>query len=135
MCERCAELEARAAALEEQVAYLKSELGVAQVGRVTARILAALDKRGKWGGPQIADVIRVLYAAKGSPIPNWRLRDEVPAKSGRDDRCEQLATVWIYRVRQHLGAEAVGTIRSRGYFLTPVGMAKVAAILGDGTQE
>jgi hypothetical protein len=140
-CGRCVALEQRAASLAEEVAYLRSELGLSVqsevIGRLRGLIAANMAKlyrqTGIQGGGAVgpARLVAALYAAHGRPLTKRQLMDAVPPRSGGDDeRDEQIVNVCVCRARDALGAALIENIWGRGYRLSEWGMARVRDIIG-----
>lgn len=122
-CPRCEEL-------REEIAYLRSELGIQREADKIQRIRSALPRRHSRG--QTAQAIVALYDAKGRPVSKLQLLDAIPPKwDGADERGESIVNVWIWHARKALGFDAVQTVYAHGFALTPVGMERVAALLGE----
>lgn len=127
-CAHCEEL-------EERVAWLESEIGIRNDAEVADLIYAALSERTRHlrgtsvGRPQAARMIAALYAVKGRAISRWMLLEAVPSPSHKEDRGDNLVSVWVTRARQGLGKDAIANVWGHGYRLTDTGMAAVAEIL------
>lgn len=116
--------------LEEEVAYLRSELGP-RGDHDRDKIMAALKTT-------VAEtcLLSTLYAEKGRPVSNWRLAESSPPGRMTEDRNDIAAVkVWVSRLRKKLGADTITTIFSLGYALTPRGIALVDAALGNTPQQ
>jgi hypothetical protein len=123
-CERCAEM-------AERIAWLESELGLTEEAAASAKIrqafYLALDGRGGKGPSRVA---MALYLARGRPLSRLQIMELIPPASGGDDeRDASIVSVWVAHARKVLGRQAIATNWARGYYLTPDGMARVAAIL------
>jgi len=118
MCDRCAEL-------EEEVAYLRSELGLL----ADEDALLTL-KRAMRVSPVVARLVYALYRSNGRLLTCAHLEDAIPSKTGRDDYISQsFFGALVCLARRALGRDAIETAWGRGYRLSPAGMARVAAIL------
>lgn len=116
--------------LEEEVAYLRGELGPADDHD--------RDKLRLTFGTTLAEtcLLSALYAANGRPLSYWLLAESFPPTRMNDDRNDVGAVkIWISRIRKKLGADTVRTIYGRGYAITPQGIALVDAALGITTQQ
>lgn len=109
MCVRCDKL-------EEEVAFLKSELGLQHAADHLHRLCVAF---GVSPGP--AHVLGHLYAAK-RPVMAWQLAEALP---GRDDRDFEVARVYVSRLRKVMGRGAIETFHGHGYRLAPGGVDQV----------
>lgn len=126
-CERCADL-------EEQVAYLRSELGFQADNEAYRKLRSYLVYRqSRVGRASAVRVVLALYGAKGRTLTRDQLLDAVPPRSGEEDE-RQLKTidVWVCFARRALGKAAIESVWGRGYRLTEAGMAAVAGIM-DGS--
>lgn len=112
-CTRCAEL-------EEQVAWLKSELGESS----DEALLASLQRRHGLTRTQ-ARVLEVLCAAHGRTVPYRRLA-ELLGMDGDGDPADTLK-VYAYHLRKKLGSEAVFTVWGTGLVVGPDGVAAFEA--------
>lgn len=124
MCVRCEEL-------EEENAWLKSELGIQQdvsrIMKLHKAMLAspAITTSGRRGA---AEFVSALYGAKGRVMTHAQLLESVPSRD-REDRAPGITTVWAYVARCALGKDIIQTVFGRGYQLTPKGMKLVTAML------
>jgi DNA-binding winged helix-turn-helix (wHTH) protein len=125
-CARCAEL-------EEEIAYLKGELGIRADAEVVDRIrrgLLTVRIANSGGKHQAAECLAALYAAKGRTVSPWNLMSAVPGPSRLgENRTPNIVTVWIHMCRRLLGREAIENVYGKGYRLTPAGMARVTALI------
>jgi DNA-binding response OmpR family regulator len=112
--------------LEEEVAYLRSELGVSvDVERVDAL-------RNAFGVMRcVAQMIFVLRAANGRMVPNVRLDEMLPGISRDPAYAKGYIKSLASHIRRSLGADAIRTAWGQGYALTPEGIAKVDAALSE----
>lgn len=125
MCSRCDDL-------EEQVAWLRSELGLQRDLATENRLCETIPRGAHAGRPQLARFVMALYAAKGRPVTRFQLLEACPPTTADEDsRSEKILDVWVWRARGWLGRDAVLTLHGKGYRLSESGMAKVAALLGD----
>jgi DNA-binding response OmpR family regulator len=123
-CARCEEL-------EEQVAYLKSELGLSNDVETSDRLRRAM--RGTYRPTHASGacgLVLALYAAKGRLRAKWSLMEAIPPRNGGDDdRNPKIIDVYVSCARKGLGHDAIETVWGRGYRMTDVGMERVRAIL------
>lgn len=114
-CSRCEDL-------KEEIAYLKSELGMALTKdeRVSFRTNLGMDTAE-------AAIVAALYTAKGRLVETYALSDVLPTEN--DDRSTNIIKVYICRIRRKIGKDAIRTVYSEGYGLTPVGLQRVAAAI------
>ncbi len=114
-CAHCEEL-------AEEVAYLKTELAfvVAKDFRVSLREKLGLETSE-------AAVVEALYAAKGRVVDHSTLMDALPTEN--DDRHHNIIKVYVCRIRSKIGRNAIRTVYSEGYGLTPEGLQTIAAVL------
>ena len=124
MCQRCIEL-------EEEVAYLRSELGLLADEDALLTLGRALGV-----SPVVARLVLALYRANGRLLTVTHLNDAVPSAKGRDEYISQsFFASLVCLARRPLGRDAIETAWARGYRLSPAGMARVAAILEPVQQE
>lgn len=119
-CPRCQDLEERIVWLEDELGWRKDN------GRVLAL------KQAFRLSPKGAAILDMLYSAGGLPVPRHRLENanQQPDEEDGDYMCaENLVSVYVRRLRVSLGEDAVSTLRSRGYALSPSGMAAVRMTL------
>ncbi len=107
-------------ALEAEVAYLRSELGL---DLNEERIAFFCDRLNLM--PTAGRMLDALYQAKGRPLSIQRLLD---AMNSADETGKGVG-VRVCHIRKVLGFEAIATRWSRGYSLTPAGMQRVNALL------
>lgn len=125
--------------LRDEVAYLKSELGLQQDADVLARLSKAMRARNdglRWTWQKATGSARIvarLYAVNGRPLSRAQLMDAAPAKTPvSDDRWDNIIDVWVCFARKALGKDAIDTVHGLGYKLSDVGMVRVAEIV-EGT--
>jgi hypothetical protein len=124
-CARCADL-------EEQVAYLRSELGLQhdnQAHRRVRNVMLTRKAGGKVGRTGSVGLVMALYAAKGRPVTRWQILEAVASPSGNDDRLPKIIDVWVCYARKTLGHDAIENVWGKGYCLTSTGMERVRAII------
>lgn len=118
-CARCEDL-------QEQVAFLKSELGIREDAE-------GLDRLRKPIGvaPGVAALILRLYDGGGKLVTYDQLHEAIPAVlTNQEDRNFRIVQVYCTRARQALGRDAIATVWGIGYRLTDVGRATVAGLVG-----
>lgn len=119
MCARCEEL-------QEEVAYLRSELGL----RARATDLQALRETFGLTGNE-ARVALILARANGRTVMRAQIEEAMPARSGVDDRCSNLVSVVVNNVRRKIGKEHIPTAWAAGYAMTAAGRALVLGALAE----
>lgn len=107
MCTRCEQL-------EEEVAYLKNELG-----QVTDQTVRAWLRRERQLRPQGARLLSVLYHARPRVIDRYRLHEMIG--SNADD--VHLVNVQASYLRRLLGRDVVISEQGQGYRIGPPGIA------------
>lgn len=118
MCERCEEL-------EEEVAYLKSELGIREAGERIHLLRAALGVR-----PAVASFLLRLYDARGKLVTHQQLVDALPAVwCDREDRHEPITRVYCAYARKALGRDGIETVWREGYRLSATARDRIEVIL------
>lgn len=117
MCARCERL-------EEEVAYLKSELGL-QIdgGQIAATKIAFRVTEQK------ARILIVLYRARSRMVSNAQLLDSLPPRYGEDERSEKHVHSSISQLRRVVGMAAVETIYAQGYRLSDAMRARMDVVL------
>lgn len=116
-CPRCADL-------QEELAYLRSELG----DRVRADEVEEL-KRAFGLTPQTARLLLVLHQARGRTMTRHQIEDAVPAKCEDDERTYGFVSVIVCQLRRRVGFRNIENIFAAGYRLSPEMNARVAAIV------
>lgn len=117
MCARCEEL-------EEEVAFLKSELGLRSSADELRRLKAAFDLT-----PQEARIVLAMARAKGKPVMRVQLEELINERSHKDECAYNLPSVYVAKIRRKLGKEAVITAWGSGYSLSPEALERVRAVL------
>lgn len=112
--------------LEEEVAYLRSEMGLANTAAAVAAVKAAT---GLQDGAVRA--LLALYAAKGRPLAKYQILEAIPAQRGHDDRDPKLADVWVNHIRRATSHGVVNTLWGHGHSISPAGVALVDKALSD----
>ena len=114
--ERIADLEAENALLREEI---------------ESRFVSAFDQRlsAKYGiTRQQGEIIALLQVAYPRPLLFWALADSLPHR--RSDRVHDAYFVktQVCNIRKAMGADAIDTVRNRGYALTQKGLEMVKAL-------
>ncbi len=118
--------------LEEQVAYLKSELGLQDRAEALQRLRLAMKLAGvSFGRMGVARLILALYAAGGRPMTRYQLLDAIPSPGDKDDRDASLISVWVSNARKGFGPGLIANAWGNGYYLTAEGIERVALMIGD----
>lgn len=112
--------------LKEEVAYLKSELGL----RNDAERVEQLRRQGV--RPAEAAMLCRLYAAGGKLVTVDQLEEAIPAKDPARERTTPFVRTYASRIRSRMGRDIIGNMWGRGYYLTDRGMAVVGPMLGGG---
>lgn len=118
-------LRARIAELEEENAYLRSELGQ---HTDTHRLVAI---RSRWPGftPSHAAIVAALYGARGQFLTKPQIDDVMPHSDHVADRDLKCVDVRICQIRKMMGASTIETIWGKGYRLSDAGALLVHAAL------
>lgn len=127
-CCRCSYAEHKADQLEEQVAFLKSELGIVEDAFELNRIRSALGVRG-WNEAKI--ILRLMKAKKH--VATHDLLHELVSTRHRELSSKNV-DVYVCRLRKRLGDDAIKTIWGVGFEITPVGLAIMADLLSSQEQ-
>lgn len=115
MCNRCDDL-------EEQVAYWKAAAGALHDQDILAGLRVNVGLSGKQ-----AMLLDALHRRKGRPVRTSDLLDLI----GSAECTDQLIKVFVTKIRQKLGRDAIRTERAFGYAIGPAGSAAIeAASLG-----
>lgn len=110
-------------ALQEEVAYLRSELGLRVDLDHQARLRQALSLR-----PQTARLILILHAARGRTVPRAQLEEALP---GAEDRGSNYLSVYVSFARKALGRDSIETVWGQGFRLSPATLAQLSLLLKD----
>lgn len=123
MCDRCEEL-------EEDIAYLKSELGL----RAGLDEIEALRKA--FGlTPSCAKLVLALYRAKGRTVTQLQMLEIMPPRyTIEDDRTSQIVNVQCSKTRKALGPGLLQNVWGQGFKLSPAGLDIVGLALGETPQ-
>jgi DNA-binding winged helix-turn-helix (wHTH) protein len=120
MCQRCEEL-------EEEVAYLRSEMGLEIGAGQIATIRQAFNL-----SPACARLLLVLHRASGRVMSRLQMLDALPARyDGHEDRDERIVNVHVSRIRQAVGPGFIRNEWGKGYHLTAEGMNIIGTALGE----
>lgn len=107
--------------LEEEVAWLKSELGIGARALIASDVSRSLGVR-----PQVAELILLLHASHGRIVTKERFGDELWPDV---DRSTNVLSVAISGARKALGYDAIETIWGKGFRLTAMGLSSVDALI------
>ena len=117
--------------LEEEVAYLRRELGLMRDDNEIAALRRAYPMHR--GG---ARVVMALRAAAPRGLTYLQLDEAVPQIKGTSgERDLKIITVWTHYARKALGHDAIETVWGKGLRLTPSGIALVDAALGQTPEQ
>jgi len=116
MCPHCAEL-------EEQIAYLKSELALSMSEDKLARLRKALGLT-----PSEVRILLALYQARGRFCSVYMLDEAAPATISGDRNVKHI-DVRICRIRKRIGKAAIENEWGRGYRLNDLGRLLVEEAL------
>jgi hypothetical protein len=126
-CARCAEL-------EEEVAYLRGELGLTRNMEREHRLRSALRARNLTTHANGAALLLLaLYAAGGAVRTPYQLLDAIPSREHNEDRNPGVVVVYIHCARKAIGFDAIENVWGRGYRLSDAGAERVKALL-DGAE-
>jgi DNA-binding response OmpR family regulator len=75
--------------------------------------------------PQDRVVLDVLVATAGRVVS----RQELARRTGLTDRSERRCDAILVQLRKVLGADAIRTVRSRGWMLTPTGVDRASTLM------
>jgi len=117
MCPRCAEL-------EDEVRFLKRELGLDveknKVGRLQTMLAIT---------PHQARILYVLYAARGRIVTADALDEMIPAEGGETRDSLEVFKVQICKMRRAVGSNAIQNVWGKGYRITHLGQMVVEEAL------
>jgi len=107
--------------LEEEVAYLRSELGLAQeAGQVAKLRQAGLRPTG-------ARILLALHTSNGRVLSRGFIEDNFTSAVDSN----KITDVYINGIRKAIGHDAVGTAWGQGFFITEVGKQRVNQLLSN----
>lgn len=121
-----AALRARIAELENEVAYLRSELGLAIDLQRVRRVCETLEIP-----PRLAHGLLALHDVAPRILTPAQIDERVPSPYGCLDRGVSFSRVLIYGLRRRLGREAVELVARLGYRIGPTGKAAVIRALAE----
>jgi len=111
--------------LEDEVAYLRSELGLMRDDDDVAALRQAYPMPRS-----AARLVLALRAAGQRGLTYQQLDEALPQTRGPDgERQLKVLTVWACHARKALGSDAIQTIWGRGFRISPQGAARVDAAL------
>lgn len=118
MCDRCTEL-------EEEVAWLRSELGIRADAEQGNRLRSAFSVT-----PGEAAVLMRLYAAGGRLVTLSQLCQAAPSMDEAGERDDlRIMRVYVSRIRKKMGVGAILLAYGRGYSLSPEAQARVRSVV------
>lgn len=100
--------------LEEENAYLRSELGLVSDAQLQSKLQGMFGLRRS-----AAKLLEALYRAKGRVVDKRRLVEMI----GSTDECGKTIDVLVCQLRRAIGTEAVETIHHQGIRIGPAGVA------------
>lgn len=105
--------------LESEVAFFKSELGLAEDAERVDRLRRAFGLT-----PSEAAILAAMHAAKGRALHISQLLEATPGKGRSGDATDEmkLAQAFVCRIRQKVGADHVLTVFSDRYRLSDEGV-------------
>lgn len=115
MCRRCEEL-------TEEVAWLRSELGIVSA----ATELQSARRAFNISTGQAMLLLR-LHKAAGRVLSHYQLEESIPSPSGDRMSGDRIVKVYICRLRAAVGPGVIETAWGHGYRLTAHGLATVAS--------
>jgi|GEM_PF-5520889 len=110
------------AELEEEVVWLRDELGLTPDKAALAKI------RAKRFSPMEAEVLYLLWKAGGAVRSSGQIEDAMRLHA-KDNDTHTPASIAIFKLRRKLGAEMIDNIRSEGFRLSRSGLEAVTAIV------
>jgi DNA-binding response OmpR family regulator len=115
--------------LEEEVAFLRSELGWSLRETDLELLVAAYPMR-----KSSARLVMALYRVAPRLLSVWQL-DRIVEATQSEDRDPKIINVMIHFARRGMGADAIKNVWGQGYRLTPHGIALVDAALGKTPEQ
>lgn len=113
----------RIANLEDEVAYLRSELGLAQDATKIKALKVSLGLT-----ETEALLLHALYATRQHYLSRAQVFDATRPSSRRDCTLK-IVDVYVSKLRRKIGSDIIKTLWGYGYCLTPQGVALVQASL------
>lgn len=110
--------------LEEEVAFLRDELGLSKQGARAAALVTAFGVTA-----MEAQLIAVLFGAKGRPVSNLILEERLETARNKGGSRPGFIGVYVCRLRKYLGPLSITNVWGQGYAMSPEGLAKVSAAL------
>lgn len=107
--------------LEDEVAFLRSEMGLSSSGTAVQLLRSGF---GMDSGS--ARAVAALYSARGRVLTYFQIAEAMASEA---EGIKRLVSVFVCRARGKLGRDAVETAWGVGYRLSPVGIAKIDAVL------
>jgi DNA-binding response OmpR family regulator len=119
-------MELRIEKLEEENAWLRSELGLTASVETEVAIRKAFSLT-----PTDSRILAIFYSAPaGRLFTKEQIDDFVGIYSQRPDHKVGVVDVFIYRIRQVLGFNAIENVWARGYRLTACGRDTINQAIG-----
>jgi DNA-binding MarR family transcriptional regulator len=122
MCERCEDL-------EEEVRFLKRELGITRSEEAEDRFCVVFGLT-----PKPAQMLGMLYRRRGAAVTKNAAYDAIYATDA-DGPGVQNIDVSVAKIRKALPANSVATVWARGYQLTATGLAACDAAVALAGEE
>lgn len=108
-CEHCAEL-------AEEVAWLRSELGLQEEASEVHRLELSLDLPR-----QLARLVLRLYRINGRVLPRAQADEMFGTLAGHEEYISNITSVHISRLRKRIGFDSITSVYGNGYCLTKRG--------------
>lgn len=113
-------LREKVAELEEQVVYLRSELGIAIEASATDDMIQAFRLT-----PFEGLILMALRMAYPRVMTRATLIDFIPPSWRKEDAARTLLDVHVHRIRHKMGQGVIRTVYAVGFRLTPEGLSAV----------
>jgi DNA-binding response OmpR family regulator len=81
--------------------------------------------------PSIATIAVMLYQRPGRVFSLSEIENAMPRQDHARDRSPQIVNVRICQLRKRIGRDAIGNKHGAGYYLTEVGVTRLAAAFGE----
>ena len=113
--------------LREENIWLREQLGMEIAAEKVARVTRA------WGlTTSQAHLLLLLHARRGRVATYAFLEQNIPSGRGvAGDRCPQILSVWLSRIRKKLGADLITTHTGAGLSAPPATLARIDALFED----
>jgi DNA-binding response OmpR family regulator len=119
-----AEAQALIAELKEEVAYLRSELGLADASLAQHHFRKALGLT-----PVEGKLLWAFYSARHHMLRKYNFDEVVPPAMGHERDYSDTFNVWVRKLRIKLGQDVILTVWGEGYRLSPRGVQLVQSVL------